>query len=216
VTDRQSTAEPPVPLPFRPGPRTGEGTDDYIRRLALANHLQPSYLRGYLCGPPSYRHGHPRPDRLTTMTGRTFNQLGRALTDLTPSRLRPKQRSVAARQKLVRARAAEKQQLFKDIRRAVQTEGLSQRQLAERFHIGKRIIRQALESPVPPARKPLPQRTRSLAPHHHVIDALLAHRPRPTTTAIWMHLFDHHASTASYAVVRDYVAHRLDHMARLQ
>lgn len=31
------------PLPVRPRPKPGESTDSYVRRLARANHLKPSY-----------------------------------------------------------------------------------------------------------------------------------------------------------------------------
>ena len=36
------------PLPVRPRPRLGETADEYVRRLATANHLPFSYLRRYL------------------------------------------------------------------------------------------------------------------------------------------------------------------------
>jgi hypothetical protein len=49
------------PLPVRPRPATGEPVSSYVRRLAAANHLRPSYLRGYLAGPPSYLHGMASP-----------------------------------------------------------------------------------------------------------------------------------------------------------
>ncbi len=39
-----------VRLPMRVRPNLGESTDSYIRRLARANHLRPSYLHGFLCG----------------------------------------------------------------------------------------------------------------------------------------------------------------------
>ncbi|MFE7838648.1 hypothetical protein ACFU53_22120 [Streptomyces sp. NPDC057474] len=48
-------------LPVRPRPRTGEGTDSYVRRLARANHLRPSYLRRYLVGFPDYGRGKRPP-----------------------------------------------------------------------------------------------------------------------------------------------------------
>jgi hypothetical protein len=38
----------PIQVPLRPG----ESPDSFIRRLAIANHLRPSYLRTYLNDPP--------------------------------------------------------------------------------------------------------------------------------------------------------------------
>ncbi|WP_327350093.1 hypothetical protein OG772_36015 [Streptomyces sp. NBC_01321] len=40
----------------------GESTDSYVRRLARANHLRPSALHGYLCGPPFW-FGKPQIER---------------------------------------------------------------------------------------------------------------------------------------------------------
>ncbi|MBC9729822.1 TniQ family protein [Streptomyces sp. TRM68367] len=76
-------AEHLVPLPVRVRPRPGESVDSYVRRLALANHLKPSYLRSYLAGPPDYGPGkRPRPDRLAALAGREQGILERALLDL--------------------------------------------------------------------------------------------------------------------------------------
>jgi hypothetical protein len=52
-----------VPLPILVRPRSGETTGSYIRRLARANHLRPSYLHGFLAGPPTW-FGRPRLERL--------------------------------------------------------------------------------------------------------------------------------------------------------
>jgi hypothetical protein len=84
VTTSTDDGDRPRPLPARPRPRTGETTDSYVRRLARANHLKPSYLRGFLAGPPDYGYGkRPRADRLAAVTGRQQDALERALVDLT-------------------------------------------------------------------------------------------------------------------------------------
>ncbi|MEU4129675.1 hypothetical protein [Streptomyces wuyuanensis] len=67
-------------LPVQVAPRLGEETDSFIRRLARANHLKPSYLHGYLCGPPFW-FGKPQLDRLADATGRSPHALERALSD---------------------------------------------------------------------------------------------------------------------------------------
>ncbi len=74
-------AGPLCPLPIRPRPGAGEPSEAYIRRLALANHLRPSYLRGYLAGPPRYL-GAIRPERLAALSGRTVAILECTLTGL--------------------------------------------------------------------------------------------------------------------------------------
>ena len=59
-----ATASRPAPLPIRPRPAAGEPVSSYIRRLATANHLRPSYLtaispgRRITCA-PSGRNGSP-------------------------------------------------------------------------------------------------------------------------------------------------------------
>jgi hypothetical protein len=68
----------PSRLPLTPRPRLGESTNSYIRRLARANHLVPSYLQGFLCGPPTW-FGKPRLTRLAAVTGRPAAALQHAL-----------------------------------------------------------------------------------------------------------------------------------------
>ena len=43
--------------------------------------------------------------------------------------------------------------LYEQIRRAHEREGLSIHELGRRFHVHRRTVREALSSPVPPARK---------------------------------------------------------------
>lgn len=69
-----------APLPVRPRPCLGESTNSYIRRLARANHLQPSYLHCYLCGPPQW-FGRPLLEHLATTAGHSPEALERALAD---------------------------------------------------------------------------------------------------------------------------------------
>jgi hypothetical protein len=58
-----------APLPVRPRPAAGEPVSSYVRRLARANHLRPSYLHGYLAGPPDYLRAIS-PERLAVLSGR--------------------------------------------------------------------------------------------------------------------------------------------------
>lgn len=75
------------PLPVRVRPRPAETVASYVVRLARANHLQPSYLHAYLCGPPNW-HGAADLGRLAVLSGRPLAVLQRALTSPTPARKR--------------------------------------------------------------------------------------------------------------------------------
>jgi hypothetical protein len=75
-----SCHEPPLrPLPIDVRPAAGERAELYIRRLARANHLRPSYLRRYLAGPPKW-DGKIDPQRLAALTGRPAAILQKTLT----------------------------------------------------------------------------------------------------------------------------------------
>ncbi|MFF2852114.1 TnsA-like heteromeric transposase endonuclease subunit [Streptomyces sp. NPDC058001] len=69
-----------APLPVRLRPCLGESANSYIRRLARANHLKPSFLHCYLCGPPQW-FGKPLLEHLATAAGRSPEVLERALAD---------------------------------------------------------------------------------------------------------------------------------------
>lgn len=206
-----SDSDRPRLLPARPRPRTGETTDSYIRRLSRANHLKPSYLRGYLAGPPSWL-GRPRPERLAALTGRQQTALEQALVDLLPPARTKKivERTIPQE---TTARRTDRSALFAAIRQDARTEGLSLRALSERHHVNRRTVRHALDSPTPPLRKPSPPRERpALDRARPIIDAMLddhaeANDGQPLTTRfIWEHLLDEHDSEVSYATVRDYIA----------
>ncbi len=72
------------PLPIRVRPRPAETVASYVVRLAHANHLPPSYLHAYLCGPPDW-HGAPDLERLAVLCGRPLAVLQRALGGQTPA-----------------------------------------------------------------------------------------------------------------------------------
>jgi hypothetical protein len=200
------------PLPVQPRPKAGETVDSYIRRLAQANHLKPSYLRGYLTGPPDYL-GRPRPARLAVLTGRSQALLERTLADLvSPDRIQRVERPAPTR---IVTRSADKPALFAAIRRDALEENLSIRKLADRHHVHRRTIVQALASPTPPPRKPRTVRDRpALDPIRSAIDAMLdeydalqADQP-PTARLIWERLLDEHDATVCYATVQGYLARR--------
>jgi len=188
------------PLPIRPGPAAGEPAEAYIRRLAIANHLRPSYLRRYIAGPPSYL-GAIQPERLAVLSGRTVAVLERTLTGIArrtrpaaPARqpARPRKRPV---------RAADKPALFAAIR-ADARDGYPIRTLATRYQLHRRMIRQALADPTPPPRKRPPPRLSRL---REPITAMLTTDPNLTARQIWERLLDDHNADISYDRVHHYV-----------
>jgi len=64
-------------------------------------------------------------------------------------------------------------ELFEQIRRAHEREGLSIHGLAQRFSTHRRTVRQALASAVPPARKPIVRESPALERWKPTIDAWL-------------------------------------------
>lgn len=186
---------PPSPLPIRPRPVAGEPVSSYVRRLAAANHLPPSYLRGYLAGPPAYLHGI-KPERLAILSGRTAAVLEQTLTGLARQPRRQPSRSVT--------RAEDKPGLFAAIRRDAQG-GHSIRALAARHRVHRRTIRQALADPVPPPRRQMPPRGSALDRLHDPITVMLTAEPGLPIRHVWERVLDHHDADVSYATVRDYV-----------
>ena len=67
------------PLPVRVRPRTGETVSSYVRRLARANHLRPSYLHSLLRPTPM---NCINAGRLAALSGRPVWVLAQALAGL--------------------------------------------------------------------------------------------------------------------------------------
>ena len=111
-------------------------------------------------------------------------------------------------------------ELFADIRRDARIEGCSIRELADRYHVHRRTVRQALASAVPPPRK-TPERTSPrLAAFQAAIDAMLRadldapRKQRHTARRVLARLVDEHEAVGlSYSTVRDYVARRRPQIA---
>jgi hypothetical protein len=199
------------PLPFRPRPQTGESTDTYIRRLAQANHLKPSYLRGYLAGPPEYSQGRPRADRLAALTGRDQDALERALTDLAPRR--PAESAQPDKPKRHVTLSADKPALFAAIRQDAREKHLSVGALSRRHHVHTRTVLQALASPTPPPRKPRtvhenPVLDRVRPALDTILDeyAALHGGQLPTTRLVWERLLDEHDANVSYGTIHRYMS----------
>lgn len=106
-------------------------------------------------------------------------------------------------------------ELFEQIRRDERIEGLSIRELADRHHVHRRTVRQALANAVPPPRKAYaPRRRPAIEPYVEVIDAwLLADRDAPrkqrhTARRVWQRLVAEHGATLAEVTVSRHVARR--------
>jgi transposase len=106
-------------------------------------------------------------------------------------------------------------ELFEQIRRDRDREGLSIRALAERHGVHRRTVRQALASPLPPERKrPEGRPAPALGVYRAVIDEWLAadlvapRKQRHTARRVWRRLVDEHGATVSERQVSRYVRER--------
>jgi uncharacterized protein len=209
----EAAQPPPRPLPVRPRPVSGETTFSYIRRLAVANHMRPLHLRRYLKDPGP--GGGFRLDWLAVLAGRPVISLQHALADQEPPD------GTASRTPDSPQRKQPKAELFTLIRRDAREHGLSARALADKYGVGKRIVRQALRSPAPPPRKPQPLRGSRIDPFTAIIDDMLqaelqAFPPkRRPVISIYRELVTRHgANDVSYQMVRAYVGRRRATMRR--
>jgi transposase len=101
---------------------------------------------------------------------------------------------------------------FEQIRRDRDREGLSVRALALRHGVHRRAVRQALASPVPPAKRPPASRPApALGSYHALIDAWLKddrdapRKQRHTARRIWQRLVEEEGAKISERQVRRYV-----------
>jgi transposase len=106
-------------------------------------------------------------------------------------------------------------ELFEQIRRDWRAGGSSIRELADRHHVHRRTVRQALASAVPPPRKAYPQRPRpAIGPYAALIDEwLLADRDVPpkqrhTARRVWQRLVAEHGARVAEVTVSRHVARR--------
>jgi transposase len=106
-------------------------------------------------------------------------------------------------------------ELFEQIRRDHEFEGLSKHALARRYGVHRRTVRQALESPLPPARKrPERRPAPKLGEFRELIDSWLAadreapRKQRHTAKRIHERLVGEHGADVSERQVRRYVRER--------
>lgn len=106
-------------------------------------------------------------------------------------------------------------ELFEAIRRDARVEGLSIRELSDRHRVHRRTVREALDSAVPPPRRPYPvRRCPAIEPWAAVIDAWLVtdqempRKQRHTARRVWQRLVAEHGATCSEVTVSRYVSRR--------
>jgi len=193
---------PPLPVHVRPA--TGETTASYIRRLARANHLRPSLLQVYVRN-PDMPTGAIRMRRLVAVSGSTPDALFFALTGLPPAAEPP-------RRPFLWETGAERRARQLDIIRYEAARGMSIREIAGRYRIRRRAVRQTLAEP---HRRHSPPAYLATSPIRHVLDKL-ADEPL-TFWEIWTTVTDEHDSEASYMTIREYIrARRLAGNRRLR
>jgi hypothetical protein len=188
---------PPALLPIRVRPHLGETTENYIRRLARANHLKPSALHSLACGPPNWT-GKPRLERLAALTGRPTEHLERALTDGSVPRRRA---TVTGRDKRLPKRT---HLLYRKIRQDAES-GWSARRLAGRHQVSSHVVRQALTASLPPARQRTNpcQKTPVIASVRHLVNPMISQDM--SAKRIWTALMDEHGVSISFSTLNAYI-----------
>ena len=106
-------------------------------------------------------------------------------------------------------------ELFEQIRRDREREGLSIRALAERHGVHRRTVRQALAAALPPPRKhaegrPAPKlgRYRPLIDEWLLADREAPRKQRHTAKRVWQRLVDEQGADVAETTVREYVRRR--------
>ncbi len=103
-------------------------------------------------------------------------------------------------------------EIYARVRRAVQVEGMSEREAAREFGLARETVHKMLQYSVPPGyRRQHPAKRPKLDPYVGVIDAILEadqarnRKQRHTAKRIWERLRDEYGFRGGYTIVKDYV-----------
>jgi hypothetical protein len=198
VSNTKDLADRPRPLPVQVPLRPGESVDAFIRRLATANHLRPSYLRTYLNHPPG-TIGQLQLTRLALVTGRTVHALTHVFPGLDPTRRPTAPNDGGQRQRDDPAPP----DVATMIRIHAGRDELVNR-LSRHFVVHRQTVIKALTGQPPHTRRQAPTYP-ILAPHLGQITDLLAQNPNVTCMSVWKTLTQEHHADVSYATVRSYL-----------
>ncbi|MFF2554391.1 TniQ family protein [Nocardia sp. NPDC058058] len=193
-----------APLPIRLRPEPGETAESFVVRLAIANHLRPSYLRRHLT-PGRQGTGCIEPAKLAAVSGRTPQVLLRMFPELAERRCPKRQGTTQARREAKQRNDSIKHALYVIIRRDAD-KGLSGREIQRKHNVGYRTVRAALTLDTPPPRKKYRARERTSLQHLVPdIAAILEAMPDATVQDIWNQLLDQHHAEVSYSALRHYL-----------
>jgi hypothetical protein len=199
------TTEPLRQLPITVKLRPGEHPEAFIRRLATANHLRPSYLRFYLTNPPR-QLGSVDPGRLARLTGRSVEDLLHVMPTLHPARNRAGRQ--ARRWPTRHDPASDTTDLTTRLHRAASTDETVLR-LFRQFAVPRPTVIAALTGHPPPAAHGdrTGRHSPKLRPIASRLDDLIAAHPDASTTSICCKIRQEDQVTVCDAVIRDYINH---------
>jgi hypothetical protein len=193
--ENAATIDRPRRLPVQVHLQPGEHMDSFVRRLAIANHLRPSYLRTYLNQPPG-AIGAVQVERLALVTGQAAQTLTRVLTGAKPAT--PNRATTSGQH-----HGPDGDDLGAAIRRTAAHDPLVLA-LSRLFAVPRRTIVQALTRQEPRRARHL-RTIPCMEPYSDDLDALIAANPEASIWTIWKKLLERHPDAVCYASTRYYV-----------
>ncbi|MFF8657530.1 TniQ family protein [Streptomyces huasconensis] len=186
-----------APLPVRLRPCLGESANSYIRRLARANHLKPSFLHCYLSGPPQW-FAKPLLENLATVAGHSPEALERALAAATALGGTNRRRQRLPRMNPFAWRQSLADRIAREAARGTQI-----RALAQRYNLRCGDVRFALEIPRLTTTETGPLTDPVTGELADLIESMISRELNGRQ--IWTELMDHHDFSVTYYSIRHYI-----------